>query len=300
MVPAAVLRHPARHPRQAGRRARHVRLDRPPVRAALARYQPRALLPVPAGLQVVHGRAGDRHARAGLLRRPSARGRLRAGGASRHCLLLLPLPGSAAGPGQDRAAVAVATQHRRCGAQEEGGLSAMRKIVVSGAIALAALAAGAVAIAAESEPELKEQHWHFKGPFGTYDRASAQRGFQVYKEVCSACHSLNQLYYRNLTELGLTEDQVKGIAAEVQVPDLGDDGQPIERPARPSDHFNKPFPNELAAAAANNGKAPPHLSPIIKARVGHEDYVYSLLTGYGPYDQRTPEQLKECPVVKDG
>ena len=74
----------------------------------------------------------------------------------------------------------------------------MRKIVVTGAIALAALASGAIAIAAESEPELKHQHWHFTGPFGTYDRASAQRGFQVYKEVCSACHSLNQLYYRNL------------------------------------------------------------------------------------------------------
>ncbi len=173
----------------------------------------------------------------------------------------------------------------------------MRKIVVTGAIALAAFASGA--IAAESEPELKHQHWHFTGPFGTYDRASAQRGFQVYKEVCSACHSLNQLYYRNLTELGLTEDQVKGIAAEFQVPDLGDDGQPIERPARPSDHFKKPFPNELAAAAANNGKAPPDLSLIVKAREGHADYVYSLLTGYVPFDKLTPAQIKEFGVTKD-
>src|ERR1051326_5607309 len=150
----------------------------------------------------------------------------------------------------------------------------MRKLVVSGAIALAAFSAGA--IAAETEPELKHQHWHFKGPFGTYDRASAQRGFQVYKEVCSACHSLSQLYYRNLTKLGLTEDQVKGIAAEVQVPARGNDGQPIERPARPSDHFKKPFPNELAAAAANNGKAPPDLSVIVKARDHGPDYIYSL------------------------
>jgi cytochrome c1 len=175
----------------------------------------------------------------------------------------------------------------------------MRKIVVSGAIALAALSCGAIAIAAESEPELKHQHWHFTGPFGTYDRASAQRGFQVYKEVCSACHSLNLLYYRNLTELGLTEDQVKGIAAEYQVPDLGDDGQPIERPARPSDHFKKPFPNELAAAAANNGKAPPDLSLIVKAREGHADYIYSLLTGYVPFDKLTPAQIKEFGVTKD-
>src|ERR1051326_1307855 len=142
----------------------------------------------------------------------------------------------------------------------------MRKLVVSGAIALAAFSAGA--IAAETEPELKHQHWHFKGPFGTYDRASAQRGFQVYKEVCSACHSMNLLHYRNLTELGLTEDQVKGIAAEFQVPDLSDDGQPIERPARPSDSFKKPFPNELPAAAPNGGHAPPDLSVIVKAREG--------------------------------
>jgi ubiquinol-cytochrome c reductase cytochrome c1 subunit len=175
----------------------------------------------------------------------------------------------------------------------------MRKFVVSGAIALAALASGAIAIAAESEPELKHQHWHFEGPFGTYDRAAAQRGFQVYKEVCSACHTLNLLYYRNLTDLGLTEDQVKGIAAEVQVPDLSEDGQPIERPGRPSDHFKKPFPNELAAAAANNGKAPPDLSVIVKARVGGPNYVYSLLTGYVPNDKLTPAQIKEYGVTKD-
>jgi len=175
----------------------------------------------------------------------------------------------------------------------------MRKLFVSGAIALAAFATGAIAIAAESEPELKHQHWHFTGPFGTYDRASAQRGFQVYKEVCAACHSLNLLYYRNLTELGLTEDQVKGIAAEFQVPDLSDDGQPIERPARPSDHFRKPFPNELAAAAANGGKAPPDLSVIVKAREGHADYIYSLLTGYVPFDKLSPEQIKKNGVTKD-
>jgi ubiquinol-cytochrome c reductase cytochrome c1 subunit len=175
----------------------------------------------------------------------------------------------------------------------------MRKLFVSGAIALAAFSAGAIAVAAETEPELKHQHWHFKGPFGTYDRASAQRGFQVYKEVCSACHTLNLLYYRNLTELGLTEDQVKAIAAEFQVPDLSDDGQPIERPARPSDHFKKPFPNELAAAAANGGKAPPDLSVIVKAREGGPDYIYSLLTGYVPFDKLTPQQIKEFSVTKD-
>jgi ubiquinol-cytochrome c reductase cytochrome c1 subunit len=175
----------------------------------------------------------------------------------------------------------------------------MRKLIVSGAVALAALTAGAVAIAAESHVPLKHQHWHFTGPFGTYDRASAQRGFQVYKEVCSACHSLSLLAYRNLTELGLTEDQVKGIAAEVQVPDIGDDGAAIERPARPSDRFKKPFANEAAAAAANGGKAPPDLSVIVKAREGGADYIYSLLTGYVPFDKLTPAQIKEFSVTKD-
>jgi ubiquinol-cytochrome c reductase cytochrome c1 subunit len=175
----------------------------------------------------------------------------------------------------------------------------MRRIFVTGALALAALGLGAVAIAAESEVPLKHQHWHFTGPFGTYDRASAQRGFQVYKDVCAACHSLSLLSYRNLTELGLTEAQVKGIAAEVQVPDIGDDGSAIERPARPSDHFKKPFANDLAAAAANGGKAPPDLSVIIKARDHGPDYVYSLLTGYVPYDKLTPAQIKEFTVGKD-
>jgi cytochrome c1 len=175
----------------------------------------------------------------------------------------------------------------------------MRKTIVSGAIALAALGLGAAAVAAEGHIPLKHQHWHFTGPFGSYDRAAAQRGFQVYKDVCAACHSLSLVAYRNLMELGLTEAQVKGIAAEVQVPDIGDDGSAIERPARPSDRFKKPFPNELAAAAANGGKAPPDLSVIIKAREGGPDYVYSLLTGYVPYDKLTPEQIKEFSVGKD-
>jgi ubiquinol-cytochrome c reductase cytochrome c1 subunit len=175
----------------------------------------------------------------------------------------------------------------------------MRKFLVSGAIALAALTAGAVAIAAESTVHPKHMHWHFQGPFGTYDRASAQRGFQVYKEVCAACHSLSLVAYRNLTALGLTEDQVKGIAAEITVPDIGDDGSAIERPARPSDRFKKPFANELAAAAANGGKAPPDLSVIVKARENGPDYIHALLTGYVPFEKLTPAQVKEFSVTKD-
>jgi cytochrome c1 len=181
----------------------------------------------------------------------------------------------------------------------------MRKSIVTGAIALAALAAGAFAVgaetvsASEAEQHPPKRHWHFEGPFGTYDRAAAQRGYQVYHEVCAACHSLSLLAYRNLMELGLTENQVKDLIKDIQVPDLNDDGQPIERPARLSDRFKKPFPNTAAAAAANNGKAPPDLSVIVKAREEGPDYIHGLLTGYVPFDKLSPKQVKEFDVTKD-
>lgn len=176
----------------------------------------------------------------------------------------------------------------------------MHKLLITGAAALAALVGiGAVAWAESSVPTPPKQKWGFEGPFGTYDRASAQRGWQVYKDVCAACHGMNLMSYRNLTELGLTEDQVKGIASEIQVPDLNDDGQPIERPARPSDRFKKPFPNELAAAAANGGKAPPDLSVMVKARADGANYLYALMIGYVPFDKLTAEQKKESGVGKD-
>ena len=175
----------------------------------------------------------------------------------------------------------------------------MRKLLITGAAVAAALLGISAASAESSGPKLPKLHWHFDGPFGTYDRASAQRGWQVYKEVCAACHSMNLMSYRNLMELGLTENQVKGIASEIQVPDLSDDGQPIERPARLSDRFKKPFPNDLAAAAANGGKAPPDLSVMIKARADGANYVYALMTGYVPFDKLTPEQKKAAGVSKD-
>jgi len=175
----------------------------------------------------------------------------------------------------------------------------MRKLLVTGAIAAASLVTAAVAIAAGNTAHPPHKHWHFQGPFGTYDRAAAQRGYQVYHEVCAACHSLSLLAYRNLMELGLSENQAKDLIKDIQVPDLNDDGQPIERPARLSDRFKKPFPNEAAAAAANNGKAPPDLSVIIKARENGPDYVHALLTGYVPFDKLSPKQIKEFDVTKD-
>jgi ubiquinol-cytochrome c reductase cytochrome c1 subunit len=137
------------------------------------------------------------------------------------------------------------------------------------------------AFAASEEPKPPKQNWSFQGPLGTYDRAALQRGFQVYKEVCSACHSMHQLYYRNLEALGFSDAEIKAIAAEYTVMDgPNDQGEMFERPARPSDRFKAPFPNDKAAAASNNGATPPDLSLIIKARHGGADYIDALLTGY--------------------
>ena len=144
---------------------------------------------------------------------------------------------------------------------------------------LAATLLAAPAIAQEGQ--LPHPGWSFSGPFGTFDRAAAQRGFQIYKEVCSNCHSLKEADYRNLEGIGLSEEQVKAVAASVTVPTIGDDGQPAERPALPSDHFKSPFANDKAARAALNGALPPDLSVIVKAREGGPDYVYGVLTGYG-------------------
>ncbi len=144
------------------------------------------------------------------------------------------------------------------------------------------LAVGGASSAQALEPHSPSGGWPQSGAFGTYDRAALQRGFQVYKQVCSTCHSMKYLSYRNLSALGFNEAEVKAIAADYQVTDgPNDQGEMYQRPARPSDNFIKPFPNDAAARAANGGALPPDLSLIIKAREGHEDYVYSLLTGYG-------------------
>ena len=154
---------------------------------------------------------------------------------------------------------------------------ARARIAVIGAV-LGVLAA--TPAMAQHEMEYPKQNWSFAGPFGTYDKASAQRGFQVYKEVCSSCHSMKLVYYRNLTGIGLSDTEVKNLAATIEVPTIGDDGQPAERPGLPSDHFKAPYPNEKAARAAQNGALPPDQSVIIKAREGGADYIYALLNGY--------------------
>lgn len=152
------------------------------------------------------------------------------------------------------------------------------------AAAAVAFAAGTVGIAHAQEAETPappHQEWSFEGVFGTYDQAALQRGFQVYKEVCSACHPVKHLSFRNLTELGYSDDQVKGIAAQYQVTDgPNDQGEMYQRPAKPSDPIPGPFPNDQAARAANNGALPPDQSLIVKQREGGPDYVYAIITGY--------------------
>jgi ubiquinol-cytochrome c reductase cytochrome c1 subunit len=160
----------------------------------------------------------------------------------------------------------------------------MRRLSLAGAGLSAALALFTLssARAEEGETPLPKVNWSFAGPFGTFDKASAQRGFQVYNEVCSACHSMRLMSYRNLEAIGLSAAQVKAIAASKTVPGPeDDDGKPTTRPGLPSDHFVSPFPNDKAARAANNGALPPDQSLIEKARAGGATYIYALVAkGY--------------------
>jgi len=153
----------------------------------------------------------------------------------------------------------------------------MRRLLLAAAT-LGILSTGALAAEVKAPPA---QPWSFNGVFGTIDRAAAQRGFQVYKEVCAACHALHFISYRNLGDLGFGEDEVKGIAAGYETTDgPNDEGEMFTRPGRPSDRFKAPFANEKQARFANNGAYPPDLSLMAKARPGGPDYLHALLTGY--------------------
>ena len=137
------------------------------------------------------------------------------------------------------------------------------------------------------------------GPFGKFDKAQLQRGFQVYSEVCSACHSLSLVAFRDLEALGYHEPEIKKIASDwkTQVPSINPDtGEVASRKALPSDRFPAPFPNEVAARAANNNALPPDLSLITKAREGGAAYVYSLLTGYANANTYRNEEGKPLPA----
>ena len=147
--------------------------------------------------------------------------------------------------------------------------------------------------AAEEAEKPISKTWSFDGIFGTFDRAALQRGYQVYTEVCSSCHSMKQLSYRNLAEKGgpeFTEEQVRVIASKFEVTDGPNvNGDMFKRPGVPSDKFINPFLNEKAARAANGGAYPPDFSVIVKARADGANYVYSLLLGY---DEKIPKGIK--------
>lgn len=136
----------------------------------------------------------------------------------------------------------------------------------------------------EKKVDFIKTNWSFSGLFGTFDRSSLQRGYQVYQEVCSGCHSIKHLSYRNLQEKGgpeFTESEAKAIAAQFDVTDgPNSDGEMFERPGRLSDKFVMPYPNVQASIAANGGAYPPDMSVLAKARAGGADYLYSLLLGY--------------------
>merc|ERR1719357_794752 len=123
--------------------------------------------------------------------------------------------------------------------------------------------------------------WSHSGLIDSLDHASVRRGYQVYKQVCAACHSMRYMAYRNLVGVSHTELEAKAEAEEVQVQDGPDEsGEMFMRPGKLSDYFPKPFASDAAAAAANNGAIPPDLSYIVLARHGNEDYIYHLLNGY--------------------
>lgn len=179
----------------------------------------------------------------------------------------------------------------------------LRKGIALAAVAAALIAGPALASTATSK-ELKHVEFSFEGPFGKFDQAQLQRGYKVYREVCSACHAMNLMSFRNLGQKGgpffdekypnpNDNPYVKAIAAEYQINDIDSEtGDVVQRPGTSADRFPSPFPNEAAARASNGGALPPDLSVITKARHHGTHYVYSLLTGY----QNPPAGLKVGPT----
>ena len=175
----------------------------------------------------------------------------------------------------------------------ETSMRSMKKtLVLIAAAAGLSLMAAQPALASGGAKHPRSGGFSFEGPFGTFDQAQLQRGYNVYREVCASCHSMELMHFRTLAEPGgpfydphqanAAENRfVKVLAAEVQVPDIDSEtGEPIMRDAVPADRFPNPYPNATAAAAGNGGAAPPDLSVMAKARHDGANYIYSLLSGY--------------------
>jgi cytochrome c1 len=185
----------------------------------------------------------------------------------------------------------------------------IHKLSIAAAVATVAVATSflpsVTAQASEHEASIEHIDWSFNGPFGTFDRSQLRRGYKVYKEVCSTCHSMEFVHFRNLGEPGgpeFTAAEVKAIAKDYTVQDGPDQsGDMFERPAEGKDVFPSPYPNP-EAAAASLGAAPPDLSLIAKAREGGPDYIHALMTGYteAPADMHIPAGGHYNPVFVAG
>jgi ubiquinol-cytochrome c reductase cytochrome c1 subunit len=159
---------------------------------------------------------------------------------------------------------------------------------------LASVLAGPALAAGGGDVVLEKRDWSFNGPFGTFDKAAMQRGFQVYREVCAGCHSMKLIAFRNFADLGYNDAEIKAIAAQYEVQDgPNDDGEMFMRPGIPADRMPAPYANDNAARAGNNGALPPDLSLIAKARPNGPDYLYSLMVGYkdAPAGTKVPEGM---------
>ena len=168
----------------------------------------------------------------------------------------------------------------------------MQRTILTFAFAglLTAIAVPASAEEQVSPPRLK---WSFAGPFGKYDEAQLQRGFKIYRDVCSNCHSMDMLTFGNLADAGgpgFSEGQAEAVAAEYKIKDLDDKGEPTERAGRLADHFPAPFPNALAAAAAN-GVAPPDMSTLAKARSYSRGFPWFVFDAFTQYQEQGPDYI---------
>ena len=188
------------------------------------------------------------------------------------------------------------------------------KTLIVGGIAAALFASPAFAAGGAKHPHAPEDadgsdyEWSFEGPFGDYDQASLQRGYQVYREVCSSCHGMKLISYTDLAREGGpfagSEEQAKAFAALDIIQDVDEEGDVVDRPAQLADTFMSPYPNEQRARSVNGGALPPDMSVIIKARHGGANYLYSLLTGYPDQDDLTTAPSDQDPgrralVIKD-
>jgi ubiquinol-cytochrome c reductase cytochrome c1 subunit len=169
----------------------------------------------------------------------------------------------------------------------------LRKLFAAAGVA-SLIGMAPLAHAATTQAPLKDVHWSFEGPFGLYDQAQLQRGYKVYREVCSSCHSMTMVAFRNLGDPGgpfwnpkypnpNDNPVVKSIAKDFQIADVdSDSGDTVKRPGTAADYFPSPFPNDAAARSANGGAVPPDMSLLAAAREGGAQYIYSVVTGDSP------------------